>query len=227
MNTRPPIINLAIMAESPLTRLGIEQFALSLNQGIRCQVQVASVYQLCQRVQERPIDLLISGLAGAQESAVQGAEKLIKLCSSRPEIRQIIYTYSRCGKLLHRLGHQPQVSLISRQETQEQAKECFTQALSGFRVCSPKIQAAIGEYAKEDIAVWQQLTSREREVLHLLFDGLSITEVARRLKRNIKTISAHKRNSMQKLGVYDDVELFALRMHFSGAEKTLIAGLWR
>ncbi|MCO7511920.1 LuxR C-terminal-related transcriptional regulator [Serratia fonticola] len=77
------------------------------------------------------------------------------------------------------------------------------------------------------MTVWHRLTSREREVLHLLFDGFSLTEVAKRLKRNIKTVSAHKRNSMQKLGVYDDAELFALRMHFFGAEKILSAGFWR
>ncbi|HGM5490610.1 TPA: LuxR C-terminal-related transcriptional regulator [Serratia fonticola] len=227
MNTMLPIINLAIMAESPLTRLGIEQFTLSLNQRFCCQIQVASVFQLCQQVQERPIDILISGLAGSQESAEQGVEKLIRLCFSRPEVRQIIYTHSHCGQVLHRLGHHSQISLISRQETQEQAEECFTQALSGFRVCSPKIQTVISEYTKEDITFWQRLTNREREVLHLLFGGLSMVEVAKRLKRSIKTVSAHKRNSMHKLGVYDDIELFALRMHFFGAEKTLTVGSWR
>ncbi|MGL5389657.1 MAG: LuxR C-terminal-related transcriptional regulator [Serratia sp. (in: enterobacteria)] len=227
MNTMLPIINLAIMEESPLARLGIEQFALSLHQGIRCQLQAASVHQLCQQVQDRPIDLLISGLAGSQESAVLGAEKLIKLCFSRPEIRQIIYTDSHCGELLHRLGRLTEVSLISRQETQEQTKACFMQALGGVRVCSPKIKSVIHDYAQGDLAVWQRLTAREREVLQLLFDGLSMSETANYLKRNIKTISAHKRNAMHKLGVNDDAEMFALRMHFSGAEKIVTTAIWR
>jgi two-component system capsular synthesis response regulator RcsB len=227
MNFKSSVINLVIMEESPLTRLGIERFVLSLYQEIRFNIQFASVNELLQLVQNQSINVVISGLAGSQQNAPQKADILIKLSLYRPEIQQIIYTHSRCGKLLYSLYYQPQVSLISRQETQEQAQECFAQALAGFRVCSPKIQAAIGEYAKEDNVVWQRLTRREHEVLRMLFDGLSIAEAANRLKRNIKTISAHKRNAMQKLGVYDDVELFALRMHFSGAEKTSTAGLWQ
>ncbi|HEY3120674.1 MAG TPA: response regulator transcription factor [Vicinamibacteria bacterium] len=47
------------------------------------------------------------------------------------------------------------------------------------------------------------LTDREREVLKLLADGLSIKEVAARLDRSVKTAEAHKYNLMRKLGVHD------------------------
>jgi two-component system response regulator NreC len=46
------------------------------------------------------------------------------------------------------------------------------------------------------------LTEREREVLRLLAEGLSVKEVAARLDRSVKTAEAHKYNLMQKLGVH-------------------------
>jgi two-component system response regulator NreC len=51
------------------------------------------------------------------------------------------------------------------------------------------------------------LTGREREVLKLLADGLSIKEVAARLGRSVKTAEVHKYNLMQKLDVHDRGEL--------------------
>jgi two-component system response regulator NreC len=47
------------------------------------------------------------------------------------------------------------------------------------------------------------LTAREREVLKLLADGLSVKEVAARLGRSAKTAEVHKYNLMRKLGVHD------------------------
>jgi DNA-binding NarL/FixJ family response regulator len=46
------------------------------------------------------------------------------------------------------------------------------------------------------------LTPREREVLKLLADGLSVKEVASRLERSVNTAEAHKYNLMHKLGVH-------------------------
>lgn len=215
MNAILPIINLAIMDESPLTRLGIEQFVRSLHQGIRCHAQATSVGQLGALIQASPTDLVISGLSGAQETARQGAEKLMKMASAQPEIRQIIYTHSHSGELLHTLRTFPQVSLISRQETQKIASECFMQALTGFRACSPLIQNVIDEHVRESYIFRQNLTAREYEVLKHLFCGMGVKEMAKHLNRSIKTISAHKCNAMQKLGVSDDNQLFSLSARFT------------
>jgi two-component system, NarL family, response regulator NreC len=57
------------------------------------------------------------------------------------------------------------------------------------------------------------LTSREREVLKLLADGLSSKEIASRLELSVKTVDVHKYNLMRKLGVHDRAGLvkYALR----------------
>jgi two-component system, NarL family, response regulator NreC len=47
------------------------------------------------------------------------------------------------------------------------------------------------------------LTGREREVLKLLAEGLTVKEVAKSLDRSVKTIEVHKYNLMSKLDVHD------------------------
>ena len=57
------------------------------------------------------------------------------------------------------------------------------------------------------------LSGREREVLHLIADGLSAKEIASQLGISAKTVEAHRTSLMRKLGVRKATELvrYALR----------------
>jgi DNA-binding NarL/FixJ family response regulator len=77
----------------------------------------------------------------------------------------------------------------------------------GERYLSPgavdKVIAARGRPLDTSRTRFDLLTGREREVLKLLAEGLSVKEVARSLDRSVKTIEAHKYNLMSKLDVHD------------------------
>lgn len=51
------------------------------------------------------------------------------------------------------------------------------------------------------------LSLGEKEVLRLMAVGYSVGELAEKLIRSKKTISAHKRRAMRKLGLIDDIAL--------------------
>lgn len=57
---------------------------------------------------------------------------------------------------------------------------------------------------------WAELlTTRESEVLRLYLSGLSVTAIAERTGRTVKTISTQKQSVMRKIGADNDVELAA------------------
>jgi DNA-binding NarL/FixJ family response regulator len=58
-----------------------------------------------------------------------------------------------------------------------------------------------------------RLTSREREVFHLLAEGLTTKEIARRLDISVKTAENHRGRVLDKLGMRNTAELvrYALR----------------
>lgn len=62
-------------------------------------------------------------------------------------------------------------------------------------------------------SVFSQLSAREREVLQLMSEGKATKEVAMHLKVSVKTVETHRRNLMDKLGLYSVAELtkYALR----------------
>ena len=57
------------------------------------------------------------------------------------------------------------------------------------------------------------LTAREREVFHLIAEGLTTKEIARRLDISVKTAENHRGRVLDKLGVRNTAELvrYALR----------------
>jgi DNA-binding NarL/FixJ family response regulator len=52
------------------------------------------------------------------------------------------------------------------------------------------------------------LSRRELEVFTQYASGLGVTEIAARLGRSVKTISAQKCTAMRKLALHSDAELF-------------------
>lgn len=68
---------------------------------------------------------------------------------------------------------------------------------------------------------WDRLTSREREVLQLLAEGLSTLAIARKMKISPKTVESHRANLSAKLEIYDVASLtrFAIESGLIAAQK--------
>jgi DNA-binding NarL/FixJ family response regulator len=53
----------------------------------------------------------------------------------------------------------------------------------------------------------EALTSREQEILQLIWTGLKNKEIAQRLKISVKTVEAHRANMMKKVRVSNTAQL--------------------
>lgn len=60
---------------------------------------------------------------------------------------------------------------------------------------------------------YDTLSSREREILKLLADGLVVKEIASALNLSVKTVEAHKYNLMRKLDLHNKTELIKYALH--------------
>jgi len=57
------------------------------------------------------------------------------------------------------------------------------------------------------------LSAREREVIRCFLDGLTITEIAEKFGRSVKTISTQKSTAFRKLGITSDNGLFKIKQY--------------
>ncbi|WP_199030674.1 response regulator transcription factor, partial [Ralstonia sp. ASV6] len=61
-----------------------------------------------------------------------------------------------------------------------------------------------------------ELSPREREVLRCCLDGMSVSDIAEKFARSIKTISSQKQSAYRKLGIRTDTELFKIKHELEG-----------
>ncbi len=68
---------------------------------------------------------------------------------------------------------------------------------------------------------YEELTNREREVLHLVAEGHSSTEIAERLSISPRTVETHRANMMRKLDLHSQTDLirYALKRGIIPMEK--------
>ena len=103
--------------------------------------------------------------------------------------------------------------------------ECMRELLEEFRVLFPRTQLSV--YASEILAIFparpisesapavrteglfEQLSGRELEILRLVGQGLSNSEIAARLVLSVGTVKTHIHNIYGKLGVRDRPQAIA------------------
>lgn len=70
--------------------------------------------------------------------------------------------------------------------------------------------------ARGNETITKVLSSRECEVMRMIVEGFTITEIAEKLHRSIKTISTQKkRTAMHKLGVSKDADIYKFDFNLS------------
>ncbi|KAA1049802.1 DNA-binding transcriptional activator BglJ [Pseudocitrobacter sp. 73] len=147
---------------------------------------------------------VICCLSGTRELRLESLLIQDEIANSRSDIIRIILA-----------GDQPEVELIkqlsptllngvvSKSEPLSRLKNTILELLRSGGTQQPAQD-------ESDITVHHRfLSPTERAILRYMTCGYSLTDIAERLERNIKTIRAHKFNAMAKLGVNSDIGLLS------------------
>jgi DNA-binding NarL/FixJ family response regulator len=102
-----------------------------------------------------------------------------------------------------------------------------TAVVRGETACSPRVAATllrrVADRARErPYSEFAPLTSRERQVVALIDEGLSNKEIAARLCIELSTVKNHVHNLLEKLGARGRAEAAArvrVALHASGAAR--------
>jgi two-component system, NarL family, response regulator NreC len=141
---------------------------------------------------------------------LSGIEATRRITQARPEVRILVLTMYLEDLLVARCLEAGASGYIIKDAPVAQLACAVETVARGGRYLSPGADRMIdhrGQLLERQRTRYDLLTTREREVLKLLADGLAIKEVAVRLDRSVKTAEVHKYNLMRKLDVHDRAEL--------------------
>jgi two-component system, NarL family, response regulator NreC len=142
---------------------------------------------------------------------LSGIEATRRITQARTEVKVLVLSMYVDDLLVARCLEAGASGYIIKDAPVDQLAYAVETVAGGGRYLSPgavdKVIDRRGQIIERNRTRYDLLTNREREVLKLLADGLSIKEVATRLDRSVKTAEVHKYNLMQKLNVHDRAEL--------------------
>jgi DNA-binding NarL/FixJ family response regulator len=168
--------------------------------------EAADGSEVMQRVRESDFDVLVLDLTMPGRSGMD----LIKLVhSEKPRLHILVLSMHEELQYAVRAIR----SGASGYLTKESAPAQLVQVLRKIAACGAFVSAevaeqlALGAMPGASAAAHESLSDREFEVFRLLAAGVSVTDIAARLMLSVKTISTHKANLMQKMGLENQSEL--------------------
>ncbi|SAK43565.1 DNA-binding response regulator [Caballeronia fortuita] len=161
----------------------------------------------------RSCDVLVTDFAMPEPGvdANDGLRLIRKVRQDFPSIIIVVLTSVSNVAILRSILNAGAMSLVNKAEPMELVATAVRHASVGRRFVSASFVAALAEAGTETEFSSEEprLSPREVEVVRLFAKGHSITEIARELNRDVRTISRQKRDAMNKLGVRNDPGLFA------------------
>ena len=127
-----------------------------------------------------------------------------------PEVQVVALTSFKDKGLVQDALQAGAIGYLLKDVSADTLAEAIRAAYAGRATFSPEAAQALALAANQPPAPGRDLTARERDVLALLVEGLSNTQIADRLVVSPSTIKSHVSHILAKLGVASRTEAAAL-----------------
>lgn len=150
---------------------------------------------------------------------VGGIEATQRLKADHPEVHVLALTMHEDETYVFQLLRAGAAGYVLKRAAAQDLVQAVRAAARGEAFLYPSIaRKVVADYLKrvesgEERERYDGLTTREKEILTLIAQGLSNQQIAEKLYISIKTVQTHRAHILEKLGLHDRTELvrYAIR----------------
>lgn len=168
------------------------------------------------RARELRPDIVVMDVSMPHLNGLKATEKLKEVC---PQVKVLTLTRHTDDGYLQLILRAGASGYVLKQSPPAELLHAVRTVAAGGKYLDPAVTGKVmGTYAGRSASLrvaaqgGRELSEREAEVLRLIAWGHSNKEIAARLEVSVKTVEAHKANSMRKLGMQSRIDIvrFAL-----------------
>lgn len=179
--------------------------------------EAADGTEVMRSVRELEFDVLVLDLSMPGRSGME----LIKLVKSeKPRLRILVLSMHQEMQYAVRAIKSGASGYLTKESAPAQLEQAIRKIAGGGAYISAEVaeQLALGAMPGGEALPHTSLSDREFEVFRLLVAGEGVTDIAAKLNLSVKTVSTHKANLMQKLGLTNQSELVRYALKHGLAE---------
>jgi two-component system, NarL family, captular synthesis response regulator RcsB len=200
------ILRTIIADDHPVVLMGTRA-ALEAAGDVEVVGEAANGDQLVDLLASRPCDVLVTDFSMPGGRHGDGLS-LIDLVRRRyPRLPIVVLTMVNNAAVLQTMRARGALGLCDKRAPLKEVAVAVRHAAAGRPYLSDTIRRQFDEAGVHTNADAARLSAREIEVVRLYVSGMSITQIAERLSRSVKTVSRQKRDAMRKLGIDHDSRL--------------------
>ena len=204
-------IRVMLVDDHTMMREGLRALLVA-SSGIDVVGEVSDGRKALERIEELRPDVVVMDIAMPGLNGIDAAAEIRKRC---PTARIVILSMHSSSEHLYRAFAAGAAGYVLKSSAGAEVIQAVHAVHVGRRYLSPALQAAYADarYGLPRSSPLASLSARERQVLQLVVEGQSSTEIAERLHLSPKTVDTYRSRIMQKLGVGDIAALvkFALQ----------------
>ena len=163
-------------------------------------------------------DVAILDVTMPELNGIEAAKQILKLC---PGTKVLVFTVHDAEQVVVEIFRSGAHGYVLKSDAGRQLLEAVGCVLGGKHYFSSQVSEVIfdsmrsGNLPHAAIREEDKPTTRERELIQLLAEGLSNKEAADKLGISVKTVETHRAAVMRKLGLHSIGELvrYAIRNH--------------
>src|SRR5262245_15073806 len=160
-----------------------------------------------EKVRELHPDVILMDVSMPDLSGFDATRKILEI---EPSVKVLILTMHEEEELVARCLEAGAAGYLIKDAPASQLVSAIATVMSGERYLSPgvlkKVVAGYVKNCSRPKTTYDLLSNREREILKLLAEGLTVKEVASRLDLSVKNVDVNKYNLMRKNDVHDSAD---------------------
>lgn len=199
-------IRIAIADDHPVLLAGIAHLLRS-EADLDVVGMVKDSTALVALVSGQGVDVVVTDFSMPHGQYGDGIAMLRFLQRRFPQTRLVVLTGMESPLVLNNILAAGVECIVSKSDPIQEVLPALRMAWAQGAYLSPQVRARLvpDATAGDD---HQHLSKREKEVLRMYAEGLSVIEIATRIGRSRKTISTQKVAAMRKLGLASDADVF-------------------
>jgi DNA-binding NarL/FixJ family response regulator len=207
------VIRIVVADDHTIVRDGLRQL-LGAAGDVEVIAEASNGHEVMDRVRSLDFDLLLLDMSMPGRS---GIELIRHVRSEKPKLRVLVLSMHEESQYAIRAIRAGASGYLTKESASRRLLEAIRKVASGGAFISPEVaqQLALGAMPGATSAPHEALSDREFQIFQLIASGKSISDIAAQLNLSVKTVSTHKSNILQKMGMSTSAEIvrYALTNH--------------